>query len=138
MSFNTPWPRVYPGISKLPRDEMRRLTIEIPAEDANVLMSVAVNPAIFSLICQASIKFFTDHARSNAFTYANADDLVAYICERTNHRAVTSSPSHPLPGGSKSVHAGTSHPSNLPTSVGEEVTSGRGGKGSKGTSGKGK
>jgi hypothetical protein len=143
MSYSVPWPRVYPGVSKLPQGEVKRLTIEMPINEADRIMSVAINPAIFSLICQSALHSTFNFIETRGLTYADSPTLIDFIRERAD--TGTPKASSPLDGtgGSEGVHPGATPVSDLPASAGSQAASGVGGaqsgvgrtKGSKGRRG---
>lgn len=125
MSYNTPWPRVYPGLSKLPRNEVRRLTIELPEEDARIILAVSVNSAIFSLIAQTAFQKYVKLIKSNGFTYTDAETLTQHIlCDGANSGTNPSTPGITHPGGVTGVHEGVKDPSDISASTGKEVAAG--------------
>lgn len=98
-------------------------------------MSVAVNSAIFSLICQTALKATADYARTNALTYAESQRLIDFICERTNPRPPETSVAHPSPGRVEGVHTRTTVSRDVATSTRSEVEGGGNGSSEAGESG---
>ena len=134
MAFNTPWPRVYTGLDEKSSTEVRRLTINLPVEDANDILSVALNTAIFSLICQTALKSAATYARKHKLTYNDAQQFVDWIRAgqpgpelpgSTNRSSPETSAAHPIPGGVKKVQRRTPRVGNVPTSPREETTRSR-------------
>lgn len=125
MSFNTPWPRVYPGLSKCPPAEVRRLTIEMPTEDATTIMSVALNNAIFSLICQTALRNAAQHIRKHELKYADSESFVNFICNGTHSGDVETTAEHDESGRTTSIRKGTAKSSHQSAGARKEVTGGK-------------
>jgi hypothetical protein len=83
MAYRTPWPSVYPGLSKLPEREIHHLTIDTLRDDTNCIASVAPSMGIFSLICQKALKDTAKYIKDNKLTYVDSEQLIKWICERT-------------------------------------------------------
>jgi hypothetical protein len=130
MSYATPWPRVYPGLPLLAvKNEVKRLTIELPMSDANAIMAVACNPAIFSLICQTALKETVTYINQHGLTYEQSTALVNFVCKRpvsgTHQTPGTSDES----GRTEGIHDGAKDASEVATGVRKKVKRGSGGKG---------
>lgn len=83
MSYKTPWPAPYPGVSKLAPTERTRLTVEIPRVDANDIIAVALVSSILTAICQYAIKQTVKEIRKNNITYAHQRAFFEYVCQRS-------------------------------------------------------
>ena len=131
MSYKVPWQQPYPNISTAEKENVRRLTIELPQDDAGAIMSVAVNPAIFSLICQSALKQTAAYVRSNSLKYTDSERFIQWICQRTFSSPVEDSVGQNGPGGVEETRRGVENARTESAVVGKEVE----GKG-KGTGGR--
>jgi len=126
MSYTTPWPRVYPKISGLPANQLKRLTVELPVGDSQAILSVACNPAVFSLICQTALKQTADYVRSNKLTYENNKQLIDYICGRPDLGAFREVPALHDSGRTEGVLDGVENVAEVTAGVGKKTPSGSG------------
>lgn len=126
MSYTTPWPRVYNKISGLPANQLKRLTVELPIADAQAIISVACNPAVYSLICQTALKQTAEYVRNNKLTYENNKQLIDYICGRPDLGAFREVSTLHDAGRTESVLDGAENAAEVTASVGKKVTSGSG------------
>ena len=147
MAFKTPWLPVYPDLTTLERaGKVTRLTINLPTDDAKTIMSVAVNPSIFSLICQTALKAAADHVRTNSLSYTDSSRFVERICKRAIGCVVEETASSDVTSRASSVHPGVTNPAKESASSGSEAPRGgsegrgrgRNGNGNGGGTGRGK
>lgn len=122
MSYATPWSRVYPDLPTLAkRDLVKRLTIELPKADADEIMSVACNAAIFSLVCQTALKSAADFIRTNNITYANSTRLIDHICQRTVGGVDQTAAAPHVPGRVEGIHDGVKDVAEVTTGTGKKT-----------------
>jgi len=130
MSYATPWPRVYPDLPDLARNNaVKRLTIELPLSDANAIMAVACNPAIFSLICQTALKDAVTYINQHGLTYEQSTSLINHVCKRSVGGTDKATIAPNVTGRTEGVHVGVANPSEVTAGARKKVKGGSRGKG---------
>lgn len=139
VSYTTPWPQPYPGISsgKIPK---RRMTVEAGEDDCNLIASIAINPAIFSFICQQAIKDAAQYARQHNLKYTDDKQFFEYIRQRTSCGIVEEATGPDDTGRGEGVRSGVADVKTVAPESGKEVApvSGVGGQGGRGRGRSGK
>lgn len=135
MAFKTPWPPVYPGISSLPDKDVARITVNFSESHRRAIMSVALNPAIFSLICQKALAETAETIIKHDLDYGNSTELIQWICKRTFAPAFNQTNASDDTGGEKGVCDPTPQRQVAAARIGEVVETKRRGKGTKGKGG---
>lgn len=130
MAFKNPWVHPYPKLSMAPADTIRRLTVELPKDDADMVLSVALTPNILHAICQYAIKKTAQEIRDKQITYAHQRAFFKHICERTYSEFTKETGESNVTGGTAAVHNGVAQSKDTAAGTGTEVAKGgRGGRG---------
>lgn len=140
MSYKHPWPHPYPGLTKLPPSDVKRLTVEVPLSDFNTCVTVALDQRILISIAQYAIKTTAEEIRKSNLTHADQRAFIDHICKRAFEKFVKEACQRNDGGGVTGVHNGVEEPSHSATELGKKVTEGgrgRGGRGGGGGTGKG-
>jgi len=128
--FKPPWQQPYPSLSKLPPKEVQRITVELLRADGLAVCSIIPTPGILSLIAQHAIKATAEYVRRHNLTYADAEDVIHWICKRTFSEPSQKATAHDVTGRGALIRARVKELKDVATSAGEEVESAGGNKGS--------
>tara|TARA_R110000868_G_scaffold382930_1_gene649613 strand:- start:243 stop:659 length:417 start_codon:yes stop_codon:yes gene_type:complete len=133
MSFNVPWVRPYPDLAKLPPSDIRRLTVEVPKTDSDTIISVTLNPAVLTSICQYAIKHTAAAISAHGLAYADAPEFYEYLRQRSYSEFVKETLAQDVRGGTPGVLKRGADVGDKPAGTGKEAKAGRTGKGGTGT-----
>lgn len=133
MAHNVPWTKPYPGISKLPSDEIKRITVEMPMADAHVILALTMSPFLLPTLCQYAIKLTAAEIRKHKLVYPDdSRAFLNYICQRTFSSFAKDTGAHAIAGTVEGEGDGTASPVTESTGAGKEITRGSGDKEGKG------
>jgi hypothetical protein len=111
MAYRTTWPAVYPGLSKLPPNQVHHLTIDTLRKDTHRIATVAPAMGIYSLICQKALRDTAQYIEDNNLSYADTERLIEWICKRTFTSPVENPASHDDTGSKAGVRSGVENDS---------------------------
>jgi hypothetical protein len=87
MAYRTPYPAVYPNLSKTPPRDIHRVGVDVLRKDTQIIGSVAPAMGVLSLIVQSAIRETAQYILENKLTYEQSEQLIQWICQRSASRA---------------------------------------------------
>lgn len=132
MAYTTPWERPYPGVSSLQKDQIVRITVEIPRLDAEAIIAVTHTSHILTTIAQSALKETANVCRTNSLSYADFPGFVKYLRERTYSRPLAETPAPHVGTRDAGVREGVETPRPVATVLGQGTTGGSGGESKEG------
>lgn len=127
MSHSVPWTRPYPGISKLPPTQIKRITVELPMDDAHVILALTMSPFLLPALCQHAVKLTAKEIRELSLTYpTDSTEYLKHIFNRAYHQYHRKAAGQDDTGRVEGTRPGTTAVGGESTKSGEDSSSRRG------------
>ena len=132
MSHSVPWTRPYPGLSKLPPTQIKRITVELPMDDAHAILAVTMSPFLLPALCQHAVKLTAQEIRDLSVSYPHdSAEYLQHIFNRTYSQFARKTSGQDDVGGTPGARAGAATNGGKSAESVEETSGRKRGKGKK-------